>query len=204
VVTTYERQEFIDQLYYACKSCVMCELGRKQAVKNGVSRDPHVLSNRNPSRFVVVGQNPGWDEIGANQPFVGAAGKNFDKEIEKHGLVRNDFYITNTCKCWTNGNMRPTYKHVKQCSPFLRMELQTLMPLLVVALGSVAFNVLCPGVNFSQSLCKLTASQEYDVQVFTIYHPSPLNLNSGRRGEFERQIRILCKIIQGLKQLKTK
>lgn len=98
--TPYDRKlRMIRQLSLTCLSCSMCELGLKDAEKDLISRDPHVLSNLNPKRFILVGQNPGFTELEQRMPFVGASGKNFDAEITRHGISRDEFYITNIVKC---------------------------------------------------------------------------------------------------------
>jgi uracil-DNA glycosylase len=81
-----------------------------------------------------------------------------------------------------------------------------LQPLLVVALGAVAFEALCPdeiaaGVRFSQAIGEITRSKRYDVPVFPIYHPSPLNLNGeGRLAMFKRHMYLMCGLVRKLKE----
>jgi DNA polymerase len=179
----------------------MCELGRNAAVRNDIERDPHVFSNMNPTRFAVIGQNPGWNELKAGEPFVGDAGANFNKEIEANGLSRDDFYIGNGVKCFTPKNAKPGPKHQERCKPFLKMELSLIKPLLVIVLGASAFEALCPGVKFGESLKKITKSEAFDVNVYAVYHPSPRNMNSpGRANMFRDQIKVLCKLVNKLKQ----
>lgn len=196
----YDRKlRMLLQLSRACTACSMCELGLKCAERDGVLRDPHIFSNLNPRRFMIVGQNPGWNELKAGEPFVGEAGMNFDNEVKKHGLSRNDFYVCNAVRCYTSGNSRPTQKNIDRCKPFLQMEINLIKPKLVIALGGVAFSQLCPRAVFGESLKKLTPS-EFGVKVFAIYHPSPVNLRDHRRREaFEDQIKIMCGLIKALK-----
>ena len=79
------------------------------------------------------------------------------------------------------------------------MELVLLNPLLVITLGASAFEVLCPGAGYQQSLGKITKSEEFGVKVYAVYHPSPLNLaDRGRRLEFEHQIAVLAGLIKRL------
>jgi DNA polymerase len=177
----------------------MCELGTTFARKDGLEADPHVFSSMTPSKVMVVGQNPGWDELRQGRPFVGQAGKIFDVALERHGVVRTRFYITNAVKCWTSGNSKPSPNSVERCSAFLRMELNLLNPLFVVTLGAVAFESLCDGLVFSESLGKFVDSVKFGVKVFPIYHPSPLNLSDAdRKTAFLKQISLLCGILQGI------
>lgn len=200
--TPYDRKlRMLKAVSTSCIACSMCPLGLKPAEKNSELRDPHVFSNLNPTRFMVVGQNPGWNEVKERTPFIGAAGKNFDTEIEKHGISRDDFYVCNTVRCFTPGNSKPTVKHKKRCEPFLQIEINLIKPLLVVTLGEVAFSQFCPDAVYGDSVKKISRSERYNVPVFAVYHPSPLNFrDSARKVAFEKQIETMCKLIKALKQ----
>lgn len=180
-----------------CQACSMCELGLKPVVDGHEARDPHVFSSMTPADVMVVGQNPGAQEIKVGQPFVGPAGKNFDVEIAKHGLSRADFYICNCVRCFTQNNDPPTDRHKERCEPFLRLEIGLLKPKLVVTLGAVSFSQFCPGTKYSDGLRQITQSQRYGVPVFAIYHPSPRNLSDGsRRKAFAEQVAVLCALVK--------
>ena len=94
-----KRMTMLRSLRDTCKDCVMCHLGRDFHIQHHERIDPHVFSNMNPSKIMVIGQNPGFNECKRDEPFVGEAGVNFNKEIEKFDLSRDAFYITNICKC---------------------------------------------------------------------------------------------------------
>lgn len=195
--------KMLTPLQEVCHNCTMCELGFKRAVRDDKIKKPQVFSTMTPTRFMVVGQNPGWNEVVRKEPFVGDAGAAFDAEVAKHGLSRQDFYICNAVKCFTEGNTRPLPQHMDACEPYLRMEVQILKPKLVIALGSVAFEQLCPGVAFTAALGKITKSAKYGVPVFPIYHPSPLNLDEGgKRAAFEKQIELVCGLVKALRAKK--
>ena len=196
-----------------CRACTMCELGRKHALhtyKNphadrvpdmpkeySTEFDPHVFSNMKPSKWMVVGQNPGRNECFKGEPFVGDAGKFFDEIIKIGGLSRSDFYITNAVKCYTEANNRPELIHKKRCEPFLHMEMQLLRPNLVITLGSVAFDVLCPDLKMSDWFGKVAKSKPFDVKVYPIYHPSPRNMEDrSRKKQFMKDLLRLCELIK--------
>lgn len=199
--TAYDRKlRMLRQLSLTCSACTMCELGAKDATRGSIARDPHVFSNMNPKRFMVVGQNPGWTELEQGLPFVGAAGKNFDEELEKNSLSRDDFYICNTTRCFTQGNEKPSEKHIDACRPFLTMEVTLIKPLLVVALGAVAFGRLCPTAKFADSLKKIVKNAD-GLPIFAVYHPSPMNVNDPeRRAAFNDQMEVLCGVVKRLKE----
>lgn len=187
-------------LKYACIACSMCELGRLRYEDYPTTDnrfDPHVFSNMNPSRWMVVGQNPGLNECKEHEPFVGDSGKFFDKVLNKFGLSRNKFYISNCVRCFTIGNKQPSGIHKSSCKPFLQMEINLLKPYLVIALGSAAFDILCPGVVFGDNLGTIVRSEDFNVKVFPLYHPSPLNMSEkSRKKIFIKDMRKLCALIR--------
>jgi DNA polymerase len=191
-----KRMVMLRALRDTCKDCVMCELGRNFKAVHGQRIDPHVFSTMSPSRFLVVGQNPGFNECVKDEPFVGDAGKNFDNEVAKHGLTRKDFYITNIVKCHTDNNAAPSTETVRRCQLFLHMELHIMAPKFIVTLGAVSFGHFCPQAVYQKALGKMTYSDVIDKKVFAIYHPSPRNLSvESRRTAFEKQVGMLCKLV---------
>ena len=188
----------------ACKLCGMCELGWSAVDRNGIKFDPHVFGwfdKLGPiPDIMVVGQNPGWNEIRDGIPFVGQAGKIFDNTIDKFGgrysINRGRFYISNVLKCYTANNAQPLPRQLERCEPFLKMEVNIIHPKLIIALGAIAFDVLCPGRSFTDGLGKITNSDKFSAKVFATYHPSPLNFDDKSRFvQFEHDIELLCKLI---------
>jgi DNA polymerase len=200
--TQYERKHrMLRQLSLCCSACTCCELGRKDINKDNIIRDPHVLSNMNPVRYMVVGQGPGMNEIIKGTPFIGQSGKNFDKELSKYNLSRNDFYISNAIRCFIEGNAKPNKNHLSRCKPFLDIEINLIHPHFIITLGATPFEVFCPDKKYSESLGSLHYSKIFDVKVFAVYHPSPLNLmDATRKCDFERQMKIVCRMINRIKQ----
>jgi DNA polymerase len=158
----------------------------------------HVFSNMNPSRYMVVAQNPGYNECIGDEPLIGDSGEIFDEIIERNGLSRSTFYITNVVKCYSPSNRKPEIDEVVACEPFLTIELKLLRPIIVVSLGAVAFESLCPSLSFSDSLGKIVKSK-FDVNVYPVYHPSPRNMaDKHRKKRFEADMRVLCEMIKRL------
>jgi uracil-DNA glycosylase family 4 len=168
-------------------NCTMCSLGRQICEERHTYFDPHVFSNMIPSKWMIVGQ----------KPFVGDAGKYFDRQLLRFGSSRNNFYISNAVKCHTLNNGKPTFRHVEACEPILRMELMLLKPKLVITLGAVAFGIFCPKHKYGDCLGKIIKSEDFGVNVFPLYHPSPRNINlEERRIKFEKDLKLLCKLIR--------
>lgn len=187
----------LQELKSNCKNCTSCSLGKSQKILPKTPFDPHVFSNMVESKYIVIGQNPGLNECLSGEPFIGQSGANFNREIEKYGLSRDDFYITNVVHCYTDKNRAPSASEIAACSSLVKMELTYLEPKLVITLGRFAFKVMCPGKNYKNSLGKLTNSDFIkNLSVFPIYHPSGMNLAiKERREKFEEQIKIACGLI---------
>ena len=197
-----DRLNMLAPLKEVCKVCRMCELGWSKAIKNGESLDPHVFSNYDSTcvpRFMIVGQNPGWNEVKKGTPFIGDSGDNFDKALLLNTRWRReDFYITNCIKCFTEGNRPPTPKQLAKCEPFLKIEIEIIKPIMVIAFGAAAFGAMCEG-GFSDRIGKITVSNKFGVKVFTTYHPSPLNLaDPARKKVFFENIVMIGKIMNKL------
>ena len=196
--------EMLRPIDMATKQCSLCLLGRKACYEQNTLFDPHVFSNKNPSKFVVVGQNPGFNECIRGEPFVGEAGKFFDETIIANGLSRDDFYITNIVKCHSLANEKPKWEHINSCQHILRAELAILKPYMVITLGAVALSIFCPDVVLSDNniMSKLIKSEIFNVFVFPIYHPSPRNMSSkDRKQKFISSINLLCKIVKVKKNI---
>jgi uracil-DNA glycosylase family 4 len=194
------RYKAMPHLKETCNSCRMCNLGWKKAKKNNKEVDPHVFSNwdprSRPPMFMIVGQNPGWDEVQNDAPFIGASGSNFDNALKDTMHKRSDFYITNAVKCFTQGNKVPDQKSIDRCEPFLRMEIAIVKPKFVITFGKVSFNLMCPDADYNDSVAKLTNSEKFGVKVMAIYHPSPMNLSQKvRKQKFNADIKLIGRIM---------
>jgi uracil-DNA glycosylase len=115
-----------------CRRCKLCA-GRKQIV----------FGAGNPkARLVFVGEGPGAEEDAQGLPFVGPAGQLLTKMILAMGLKRDDVYICNVVKCRPPGNRNPEPDEISACEPFLRAQLESIGPEVVVALGKFAAQTL--------------------------------------------------------------
>ena len=119
----------------ACRRCPLWEPAT-QAVNGEGPAD---------ARVMIVGEQPGDEEDLSGRPFVGPAGKLFDRSIAELQLDRSGLFITNAVKHFRfeqRGKIRlhrnPEASHIKACSTWLQRELATLRPEVVVCLGATA------------------------------------------------------------------
>jgi uracil-DNA glycosylase len=98
---------------------------------------------------MFVGEQPGDREDRQGRPFVGPAGRELDKALDKVGISRDDVYITNVVKHFKfeeRGRRRihqtPKRFEIDACSPWLDEELKVVDPEAVVLLGATAAKAL--------------------------------------------------------------
>lgn len=112
-----------------CRLCPLCET-RKNVVFGQGSQN---------ARVVFVGEAPGATEDERGLPFVGRAGELLDRMLaERAGLRREDVYIANVLKCRPPGNRDPRPEEVQVCSPFLREQIRSIWPDVIMTMGNPA------------------------------------------------------------------
>jgi uracil-DNA glycosylase family 4 len=100
------------------------------------------------AKIMFIGEAPG--RRGADSsgiPFHGdRAGNNFEALLEFSGLNRSDIFVTNAVLCNpkdSKGNNAPPNKtEVKNCSAFLRRQIELVNPKIVTTLGGTALNAV--------------------------------------------------------------
>jgi uracil-DNA glycosylase len=163
---------------------------------------------RKSSRLMFVGEQPGDREDLAGKPFVGPAGREFDRGLEAAGIERRDAYLTNVVKHFKfeeRGKRRihqtPKRFEVEACMPWLRAELDVVKPEALVVLGAVAAKALL-GSSFkvTQHRGELLDSDLAPVVSATI-HPSSIlrqRDDAGRlreRDAFARDLRVVAEAL---------
>ena len=117
--------------------------------ESDVKRGPQMAwSNKNPPRFaegpsdadiMLVGQNPGKEEVKQGRPFVGRSGQYLNKVLQRNGLDRNMLYITAAVKEPTPGNRKPRPDEINRWMPVLLDEIKRIKPQIIVLMGRVAW-----------------------------------------------------------------
>lgn len=160
----------------ALPTCEGCDLA-----SNGTRPVP---GTGNPNaRCVFVGEQPGDVEEQRGLPFVGPAGKLFDRALAEAGIDRADTWVTNSVKHFRftlagNGKRRihqtPDTYEVAACKPWLLAELDRVRPSLVVLLGATAAKGLL-GSAFrvtQQRGVLLQGPEATGAQLLATIHPS--------------------------------
>jgi uracil-DNA glycosylase family protein len=99
--------------------------------------------------IVFVGEQPGDQEDRQGKPFVGPAGKIFDRALAEAGIERRDTYVTNAVKHFKfeprgkkRLHKRPDRGEIEACRWWLKGEIALIRPKLIVALGATAARAL--------------------------------------------------------------
>ena len=118
-----------------CKRCDLWKPATQTVFGEGPAR----------ARIVVVGEQPGDQEDLSGRPFVGPAGKLFDRALAELDIDRSRVYVTNAVKHFRfeiRGKVRlhrsPDPGQQKACRVWLEGELERIRPDVIVCLGAIA------------------------------------------------------------------
>ena len=156
----------LEEIRKECENCRKCSLAE--------TRTNTVFGVGNPhASLMFVGEAPGEKEDLSGIPFVGAAGKLFDKYLIAVGIPREEVYIANMLKCRPPKNRDPKPEEQDLCIEYLRDQVRTISPKLIVCLGRIsAMRLIKPdfritaehGIWFEKGAFSICA----------VYHPSAL------------------------------
>jgi DNA polymerase len=166
---TGNKEADLEKVYQEMKTCQRCPLGK--------TRRNLVFGDGNPSaRIVFVGEAPGADEDEQGLPFVGRAGQLLTKIIEAMGLKRKDVYICNILKCRPPANRNPLPGEIGLCEPFLKKQLQVIMPQVICALGTFAAQTLLK-TDIPITVLRGRFHSYEGIKLMPTYHPAYLLRN---------------------------
>ena len=159
-------EKILENIRKECYVCNKCALGK--------TRTNLVFGTGNPkANLMFVGEAPGEQEDLSGIPFVGAAGKLFDKYLGAVGIPRESVYIANMLKCRPPKNRDPKPEEQDLCIGYLRDQVRLIKPRLIVCLGRIsAMRLIKPdfkitaehGIWFDRGAYRMCA----------VYHPSLL------------------------------
>jgi DNA polymerase len=143
------------------------------------------------ARAMLVGEQPGDAEDEQGRPFVGPAGVLLRKVMGEIGLRERDVYLTNAVKHFkwrAKGTRRihdtPSWSEIRACDVWLRLELATVRPKLLVLLGGTAAQAF---LGRSARVGTLRGSvlevAEVGVPVVVTLHPAAVLRAGDRRAE---------------------
>jgi uracil-DNA glycosylase family 4 len=141
----------------------------------------HAVPGEGPAnaKLMLVGQNPGAEEDKTGKPFIGRAGKYLDKVLTKNSIRREEVFVTNIVKHLSPENRKPLPDEIEACAPYLKAQIKTVKPKIVVLMGKVAWQApRVEGVTYVET-----------------YHPSAAMRFTKMRKRFEEDFSNLKKLL---------
>ena len=160
------------------------------------------------SEVMFVGEQPGDEEDLAGHPFVGPAGRLFDKALAEAGIDRDKTYVTNVVKHFKwkpRGKRRihekPRAAEIRACEPWLAAELEIVHPGILVCLGATAAQALL-GKDFrvTQMRGQWLQSGHAERTIATV-HPSSIlrapdaEARAAQYAEFVKDLKMVAEVI---------
>jgi uracil-DNA glycosylase family 4 len=170
----------------ACRRCAI-----------GSTRTHSVYGEGDPcAALIVIGEGPGETEDKLGRPFVGRAGELLDKMLAAIDLAREDVFICNTVKCRPTlddgrglRNRAPDPLEMKNCRPYLDLQIEIIRPRVILALGAPAAKSFM-GEKFSITRQR---GQWYDgpndIPTIATFHPAYILRQTG--GELNAMKRLV-------------
>ncbi len=123
---------------------------------------------------LFLGEMFGRTEIKERKPFVGDAGSKLTELLNLINIKRKDIAITNSLRCYLDGNATPPKKMLDACFIHLFNEVIDIKPKLIVAMGATAF-YQSTGISkeyFSEYIGKAVYSDRLNCNILVTYHPA--------------------------------
>ncbi len=188
----------LEAMREAAQGCKRCPLW-KPATQTVFGEGPE------DARVLFIGEQPGDAEDLSGRPFVGPAGKLFDRALAELGLDRAKFYVTNAVKHFKferRGKVRlhrsPDASERAACRPWLERELDAVQPDIIVCLGAIAARAVLGSKFRLMAERGLWHSLADGTRVLATVHPSFV---LRQRGDEERH-RAYARFVKDLSQLK--
>lgn len=152
--------------------------------------------------ILFVGEAPGRNEDEQGLPFVGTAGKNLDKLLEKVGLSLDDIYVANILKCRPPENRDPTKEEIRAHTPWLLKQIAEIKPKVVCSLGNYATKFFLaggnvdemdkqPGITMVHGKIKDIKIDGLSVRLIPLFHPAAIIYRRALLEEWEKDMEIV-------------
>lgn len=152
--------------------------------------------------IMFVGEAPGRKEDEIGEPFVGAAGKNLDKLLDKVGLSMDDVYIANILKCRPPENRDPLPDEIRKHTPWLLKQIKDIKPKVVCSLGNYATKFFMakgdvdrmkdqPGITSVHGKPREIEMEGIKFKLIPLFHPAAIIYRRELIGEWEKDMEIV-------------
>ncbi len=163
---------------FLCVEAQGCRVCPELADKTAVLSD---LNGSLTPKVFFVAEAPGRQGGDrTRRPFYGdKSGDNLQQLLDSVSLSRDEIFITNSVMCSprtaTDANRKPTRSEIRNCSSFLRRQIELIDPAIVATLGSVALDAVKAIENhaFTLKTHAGTINEWNGRKLVPLYHPSP-------------------------------
>src|SRR3990167_9899432 len=148
------------------------------------------------AKVVFVVDPPTLKEEQENKPLTGHAEKTLNKLLRLAGINKQKIYITNVVKYMVSGRAY-TPKEIKASVPFLKEEIKTIQPQVVVTLGTTALN----GIGLRQPLSNVRGKTFNfgSYELLATHHPESTLKNPALQSELEADFLKLKDLLKKIK-----
>jgi DNA polymerase-3 subunit alpha len=153
--------------------------------------------------IMIIGESPGKFEDKQGRGFIHDSGDILWYELGLYGHLREDFQITNVCKCYPGRTIKnPTRKHVDRCRKWLDEELRSINPFVVLALGNANIKFFTDNDTGIINKSGTTEwNEKYGCWVCFCLHPVSTIYASENKELFKEGIKNFCEKIKNLGQI---
>src|SRR4051794_38837201 len=161
------------------------------------------------AEILFVGEQPGDQEDLAGRPFVGPAGRLFDRALGDAGIERGQAYVTNAVKHFKferRGKRRihskPDSGEIEACRWWIEQERAILRPTLTVALGATAARSLFGKAVTITAMRGRAHELPEGGEAWVTVHPSfLLRVRDDKDAEYAKFVADLVRVKQRLAEL---
>lgn len=157
--------------------------------------------------ILFVGEAPGKNEDEQGVPFVGMAGKNLDKLLEKVGLSFENIYIANILKCRPPENRDPLPEEIKAHTPWLIQQIKEIKPKVICSLGNYATKFFLsegdvdkmdkqPGITLLHGKVRFVEIGGIKIKLIPLFHPAAIIYKRDLIPLWEKDIEVVKKEIK--------
>lgn len=179
----------IVRLHEETRSCEGCSL------KGAVHPAPRM--GKSP-KFMVVFDSPNWQEEKAGRMLEGDSASYFKAAMKDAGLSPNDGYYTSLVKAVKpKGAKVLSNEQINGCSGYLKQEIETLKPPVIVVMGSAGMRHFAPSVKGSPAelIGKVMFDSDLDASIVFGLNPGQVIYDTSKVAQLQTVCQRIAELI---------
>ena len=115
---------------------------------------------------------------------------------EQAGVHREEIFIANVLKCRPPGNRDPRPEEVELCSPYLREQIRSIWPDVIMTMGNPATRfILRTEAGITRMRGKVFRTGHF--AVLPTFHPAAVLRDTSKMADLENDFRLMGQILRG-------